>query len=458
MHNSEEVSTSKSLILMNEDIPEVGKMLTTTSANILRNLSSITYSSYNMLHIDPTLCLASLSIIPMIGSSAVLFLKVLSKLKKQLKSNMIQCNEFWEERVNLLNTVQYYNRQSYEIEHCDDILKEYTNIGSRYSLWYGGFMGSMFTSTCVALLGVVGYGMNRINTTSLSSGNFTSFATYSVLLGVGTTGFLDTLSKLRHGYDCAKRVFSVIDIPHETQHFKDTTIIDPSSIVIHDVSYKHPGATSPTLRNINLTLEKGKSYAIVGKNGTGKSTLVNLLSGSLQPTQGTISIHTPSVDVNLHNLDPHTQSNYIGIIPQSPHLFNTTIYDNIIYSKPSASPSQVKSLLKLCNIHEITQTTIGKNGCNISGGQRQRIALARVLLHNPELLFILDEPMNNLDNDGMDMLLKDAVFSKKDKAVVLVTHDKECLNFVDEIIVLADGEIVGCGSWSDLKGVLDEVM
>lgn len=482
-------TTSTNLVLMNEDIPEISKMLTTTSANIIRNLSSITYSSYNMLSIDKTLCLVSLSIIPFIGSSAVIFLKILSKFKKQLKDNMLSCNEFWEERCNLLYTIKFYNRQEYEIESCNDILHANRNLGNKYSLWYGGFMGSMFISTCLALLGVVSFGMNRISNnspkSSLSSGNFTSFASYSILLGLGTTGFLDTLSKLRHGFESAKRVFNVIlSSSNNTAIKNDDDIneitINPTSIVISNVSYTYPGSKTPTLQNINLTLQKGKTYAIVGKNGVGKSTLVNILSGFTQPTNGTVSLlHNNSnktEKTKLHNLNQNSQRLLIGIIPQSPHLFNTSVYNNITYSKPNASSEEVKSLQKLCNIDDIDTTlnNIGKNGCCISGGQRQRIALARVLLHNPKLLLILDEPMNNLDSDGMDMLLNDTLLSNNKEdvdaaAIVLVTHNKEYLKNVNEIIVLGNGDnddhdssssIIGVGNLNDLEmnGILDQAM
>lgn len=203
---------------------------------------------------------------------------------------------------------------------------------------------------------------------------------------------------------------------------------------------------------MNLTIEKGKTIALVGQSGSGKSTLADLLPRFYDIQEGGIYIDGVDIrDVKIHEL-----RSLMGNVNQDPILFNDTIYNNIAFGMKDVSESRVIEAAKIANAHEFIMATedgyntnIGDRGGKLSGGQRQRISIARAILKNPEIL-IFDEATSALDTDS-ERLVQEALDKlMKDRTTIIIAHRLSTIRNADTIYVMKDGEIVEQGKHDSL--------
>jgi ATP-binding cassette subfamily B protein/subfamily B ATP-binding cassette protein MsbA len=238
-------------------------------------------------------------------------------------------------------------------------------------------------------------------------------------------------------------------------HIKDRPDAVPvkefdDAIEFRDVSFTYD--TEPVLKHINLTIEKGKTIAIVGKSGSGKSTLVDLLPRFIDPDSGEIYINgRPINDYRIADL-----RGLFGIVSQQSILFNDSYYNNIAFGLDDADGEEVEKAARIANAHEFIMETpggyesnVGDAGSKMSGGQRQRISIARALLKNPPIL-ILDEATSSLDTES-EMYVQEAIENlMKNRTSIVIAHRLSTVKNADEICVLEEGEIVERGKHEEL--------
>jgi ATP-binding cassette subfamily C protein LapB len=218
-------------------------------------------------------------------------------------------------------------------------------------------------------------------------------------------------------------------------------------IEFKDVVFSYKGQNFDVLKNINLTIKQGEKVGIIGKIGSGKSTLWKLIMNLYEPTRGSVLIDK----TDIRQIDPVDLRRAIGCVPQEPFLFMGTVKDNITIGEQYASDQEVLRASKIAGVHDFLgkhdagyDLLVGERGEGLSGGERQSITLARALLTDPKIM-ILDEPTNSMDGqteEAFKRRMKDIV---KDKTVILVTHRPSVLSLVDRLIVLDDGKIIADG-------------
>ncbi|WP_369903541.1 thiol reductant ABC exporter subunit CydC [Bacillus manliponensis] len=221
------------------------------------------------------------------------------------------------------------------------------------------------------------------------------------------------------------------------------------SIQLKNVSYRYPGSKEFVIKDLSLTIPSGKKVAVLGKSGTGKSTMLKLLTGALQPANGQVLIDGNTAHTDL-------LAKYVSVLNQKPHLFDTTIGNNIRIGRPdaddqhvwnAAEQAQIASLIS--SLPEGLHTNMHEMGKRFSGGERQRIAFARTLLQETPIM-ILDEPTIGLDPKTEYALLETMFTAAKDKTIIWVTHHLVGIEHMDEIIFLEDGQIIMQGSHEHL--------
>jgi subfamily B ATP-binding cassette protein MsbA len=206
------------------------------------------------------------------------------------------------------------------------------------------------------------------------------------------------------------------------------------------------------LKNINLTIPKGKTIALVGPSGGGKSTLADLLPRFYDPTEGTVYLD----GVSLTDLKVESLRKQIGVVTQESILFHDTIFNNIAFGNPMATEEAVIQAAKIANAHEFImqteqgyQTVIGERGSKLSGGQRQRLSIARAILKNPPIL-ILDEATSALDSES-EKLVQEALFKlMENRTSLIIAHRLSTIQHADEIIVIQNGTIAERGTHQQL--------
>lgn len=210
--------------------------------------------------------------------------------------------------------------------------------------------------------------------------------------------------------------------------------------------------TEMVLKNINLTIGKGRTIAIVGRSGSGKSTLVDLMPRFIDPQQGEIYLDGRDIrDYKIADL-----RNLLGIVSQQSILFNDTFFNNIAFGMDNAKEEDVIQAARIANAHDFImetrdgyQTNVGDAGSKLSGGQRQRISIARALLKNPPIL-ILDEATSSLDTESEKLVQEAIINLMKNRTSVVIAHRLSTVKHADEILVLEDGQIVENGNHSQL--------
>jgi len=219
------------------------------------------------------------------------------------------------------------------------------------------------------------------------------------------------------------------------------------AIEFRNVTFRYPGSQQTSLNTISLTVTPGEKIGIIGRSGSGKSSLAKLLVGFYQPDEGSVLID----GIDARQIDVHDLRHNIGYAPQDIHLFNGTLRDNLLCGASYVDDETMLRVAEATGVHEFARRhpsgynmQVGERGMNLSGGQRQAITLARSLLLDPPVL-LLDEPTSSMDNTSEDLIKKALAPIVSDKTVLLVTHRASMLTLVDRLIILDNGKIIADG-------------
>jgi ATP-binding cassette subfamily B protein len=221
---------------------------------------------------------------------------------------------------------------------------------------------------------------------------------------------------------------------------------------LRNVEFRYPGAAQPVLCDISLVAEPGQVTAIIGGTGSGKSTLVNLVPRLFDATAGAVLVD----GVDVRDLDPAVLASLTGLVPQRPYLFSGTVASNLRYGRPEANDTELWHALEIAQARDFVaqmqgglDASIAQGGTNVSGGQRQRLAIARAVVHEPEI-YLFDDSFSALDY-ATDAALRAALARETADATVLIVAQRVAtIRNADKIIVLEAGRIVATGTHDEL--------
>jgi ABC-type multidrug transport system fused ATPase/permease subunit len=422
---------------------------------MIREPITIIFTLLSMLWISPQLTLFLLLFLPFAGY-------LIGKVGRSLKKPSLQAQEHLSEMMGTLDetlsgmrVLKAFNAERHQqlrFLHLNNILFRIQNrIAARreagsplsetlgiivvcISLWYGGWL--IFTQQGTTLTGpwfiaFIGLFYQIINPLKNVSTAF-----YNIQKG---TAALDRINELLQVENTIKDPL----LPKPVNGFNH-------AIEFKEVSFAY--GEKAILKNINLTIEKGKTIALVGASGAGKSTLVDLIPRFHDVSEGAIFLD----GVDIKNFKVYDLRKLIGVVAQEPILFNDTIYNNITLGTGGATPEEVEAAAKVANAHEFIlrkkqgyQTFAGDRGSRLSGGERQRITIARAVLKNPPVL-ILDEATSSLDTTS-ERVVQEAINElMKNRTSIVIAHRLSTVQFADEIIVLNEGEIIERGNHQSL--------
>ena len=308
---------------------------------------------------------------------------------------------------------------------------------------------NIIDTTLVQTLVTVTYiiGANLVFKFQLSVGSVFAFITYSAYVTGPISAILNIGYLLSGIIPSTKRYYEFMNLQEETDKGK---LIKPEfgNLKLEEVFFSYE-TDKPILTDVNIEIPKGSKTVLIGKNGSGKSTIINLLTRMYEPTAGQIKLK----GVNIFEITLESYRNMISVVSQQIYLFNDTIRNNIcIYKKVSdevietaCKDSGLEDFLKEVSLDYV----VGQNGAMLSGGQKQKIALARALVHDKPII-IFDEVTSNTDVYSEHQINGLLHTRLKEKTVIIITHKQEILQDVDQIVILKDGAVVGTGKYDDL--------
>lgn len=312
----------------------------------------------------------------------------------------------------------------------------------------------IFIRNAVAVLFEVGFfimGILFIKSNFISLANFLVIYMYHGNVRGLTNYFAMIKQYAIEGELAAQRVFEIID-EYPKEEFGTTTLKNiKGEINFDNVTFAYEEGEN-VLENLDLKFEPNKTTAVVGKSGSGKSTILALINKLYTVNDGSITID----GVNINELTEDAIRNNIGIVTQTPYIFNRTIRENLLFINPNATEEQMITALKRAQIYTFVKkldkgldSLVGENGVMLSGGQKQRIAIARILLKNSKII-VFDEATSALDNESQGLIVKAIESLKKDHTIIIVAHRLSTIVGSDKIVVLDGGKILDQGTHKEL--------
>lgn len=302
--------------------------------------------------------------------------------------------------------------------------------------------------------GILLYGGNLVlaNESELSASEFIAYIILFTQVLNPAKEISRAVSTIQRGLASAERIFTIIDTPPVIQNKENAVRLSAfkKAITFENVGFRYEQEL--VLKNIDFTLSEGKTIALVGPSGGGKSTLADLVPRFYDPTFGEVKLD----GINLKDYDIEDLRNLMGVVTQESILFNDTVFNNIAFGMTDVSEDRVIEAAKIANAHQFIaamdggyQANIGERGTKLSGGQRQRISIARAILKNPPIL-ILDEATSALDSESERLVQEALTNLMTNRTTLVIAHRLSTIQHADEILVIQGGRIVQRGTHHEL--------
>ncbi len=396
------------------------------------------------------IAVAVITILIYIGTLVVLSMPRFKKMQILVdKVNLIA-----REILTGLSVIRAFGREDKEEERFDEANKELTGTMLFVNRVMTFMMpGMMFIMYGVSVL-IIWVAAHRIDGGHMQVGTMTAFITYSMMIVMSFLMMTVMSIILPRAGVAAERIDEVIHTEVTVKDSDNPTEIKQNKGIVEfeNVSFKYPGAKENVLNNISFKAQPGKTTAIIGSTGCGKSTLVNLIVRLYDVTEGKIKVD----GVDIRDLKLIELRDNIGYVPQKAVLFSGTIEENLKFGNENATETEVKSAAEIAQAADFIEdkeekykSHIAQGGSNVSGGQKQRLSIARAIAKNPKV-YIFDDSFSALDMKT-DAALRKALEPKvKDSAVIIVAQRISTILNADEIIVLDEGEVAGKGTHKEL--------
>lgn len=440
---------------LSTDVEKLQQAFSITLPEFLRQIIVFVVGVVLLLLYSVKLTLVMLAVFPLVIILAIIFGKYIKRLAKDRQEYLAQTNVIVDETFQSFQSVKAYVNESFELNRYRAKMYELVQIALKYARAKGVFFTFIITGLFGALFFILWMGGIQVYQGSIEVEELTAFIFYAMVIGGSIAGLGNQYTELLGVLGATERVKEILDEDQELNIEEGAVkgIQFEQEIRYENVVFSYP--TRPdieVLHEISLTVKKGQKIALVGSSGSGKSTIVKLLSRFYDLEHGNIFVDNK----NIKDLEIKSIRKIIGIVPQEVILFGGSILENIRYGKLDARMEEVKEAARQANALEFIEgfpeqfdTLVGERGVQLSGGQKQRIAIARAILKNPAIL-ILDEATSSLDAES-EKQVQDALENlMQNRTTFIIAHRLSTVRSADEILVLHQGDIVERGTHSRL--------
>ena len=449
----ENKSSGRLMAILNDDVNQMENFLNEAANRLIQTATTVIVIGSTFLYISPLVAIFAFIPIPVIVFGSYKFVQRIGERYSKIRNNVESLNAHLSNSITGILTVKSFNREKKEYKRIDlasDEVKTANYDAIKLSAAFipiirvailFGFTATLLIGGFLALDGQIKVGMYSVML----------FITQRLLWPLTELGMIfDSFQKAMASF---RRIMNLRDT-NPTINDGETELLElKNKISFENLNFEYV-EDFPVLKDINIEIEKGKTTAIVGSTGSGKSTLIKLILRFYEKNSGKILFD----DHEIESLSLASIRNKIGLVSQDVFLFEGSVFENIAYGNIEANSEEVWNAARLSEsdrfINELPNkedTIVGERGQKLSGGQRQRISIARAILKNPEIL-ILDEATSAVDNETEAAIQESLETLKEGRTVIAIAHRLSTIRNADLIYVLEDGEIVEYGTHDELLG------
>ena len=460
---------------LNNDVIGAQTAVTSTLGSVVSNVVVLITTLGAMLALEWRLTLLSLVVLPLFilpAKRVGLKLGVIARHQMELNAEM---NTQMSERFNVSGAmlVKLFGRKEREVANFSARAAGVRDTGIRSAIYGRVFFVALGLVGALGAAAIYGVGAHQVVSGDISAGTLVAMAAFVQRIYQPLTGLTNARIEVITAFVSFDRVFEVLDAPVSIFDKPGAyDLVEPrGEIVFDNVTFRYPPGASVSiasleaagvmqgadpdvdvLQNVSFTVPAGKTVALVGASGSGKTTTAMLTARLYDVTSGAVRID----DHDVRDLTGDSLHDAIGVVSQDPHLFHESIESNLRYAQPNATDAELVIACQAARIHEAIaslpdgySTVVGERGYRLSGGEKQRLAIARLLLRNPAVM-ILDEATSHLDNEN-EALVQEALESALfDRTALVIAHRLSTIRDADLIVVLDQGCVVEQGTHAEL--------
>ncbi|MCO6495597.1 MAG: ABC transporter ATP-binding protein [Bacteroidetes bacterium] len=406
-----------------------------------------------MFYIDWELTLITLSVLPLLLYASHIFRIKVKESFQDVRVAVAKINSFVQERITGMQVVQLYNREGIEYEKFKEINMGHYEANERSVLYYSVFFPVIEVITAISLALLVWWGSKEMLGEGIATfGKLTAFILYINMFFRPVRMLADRFNNIQMGMVAAGRVFRLMDNEENLEDLKGTYQTEPKGNITFDKVWFAYNNEHYVIKELSFELKEGKTLAIVGKSGSGKTSIINLLMRFYPYNKGSILID----GVELTEWNPIFLRKKISIVMQDVFLFSGTVLENITLNMPEITKEKVIETAKLLGAHDFIEKLPGaydykvmERGNTLSMGQRQLISFVRAMVVDPAIL-VLDEATSSIDSETEEVIQKAIEKMMLNRTSIVIAHRLSTIEKADNIMVMNKGEVVESGSHNEL--------
>tara|TARA_R110002033_G_C3890799_1_gene238809 strand:+ start:252 stop:2006 length:1755 start_codon:yes stop_codon:yes gene_type:complete len=442
--------------LMNRISEDVGKVRMYVGPALMYTINTITLFAVALIYMidrSPTLTLYTLLPLPILSVAIYKLSRLINKRSTIVQQSLSTLSTYSQETFSGISVIKSYGiepRTNTEFENLSaENRQKQINLTKVQALFFPMMILLIGVSNLIVIY--VG-GLQYMNGEIEHIGTIAEFIIYVNMLTwpVATVGWVTSL--VQQAEASQERINEFLKTEPEIKNKVDKLTPIKGDIEFKHVSFVYPDTNIEALKDVSFTLKSGQTLAILGKTGSGKSTILDLIGRLYDIDKGTILID----DTNITDLNLFSLRESIGYVPQDAFLFSDSIKNNIKFGKEDATEAEVIEAAKNARVHNNIigfskgyDTVLGERGITLSGGQKQRVSIARAIIKKPDIL-LFDDCLSAVDTETEEKILKNLVKLTKDKTTIIVSHRISSAKNADKIIVLDDGKIIESGNHESL--------
>jgi ATP-binding cassette subfamily B protein len=434
------------------DVDTISSFISAYVPNFINIFVTVGIGAYQVYKISPIMMLISIIIVPFTALSSIFYFKYCNKQAEIIEQAEADMTTVIQENVNSARVVRAFANERYEFEKMDKASKKYCDVNGKFlrkmALFWGFSDASVFFQYALTITSGIILAKNGV----IDSSDIVACLLLMGMLIWPMRGLGRMIANFGKAAVSANRIGEVLDIPTDFTVNGTLTPEIKGNIEFKNVSFKFDDDNKHLLNNISFKVKSGQTIALVGRTGSGKSTICNILTRMLEYDEGEVLLD----GVRLKDIEKKHLRRNVRLVLQDPFLYSKNVYDNIAITTNNIEEEKIYNAAEIAAIHNEVlkfekgyKTIVGEKGTTLSGGQKQRVAIARMLVNDSPVI-IFDDSLSALDTKTDSIIRKALKKKNKNQTMIIITHRTTTAKEADLILVLDNGQIVQSGSHDEL--------